>query len=89
MQYREKSKKEIQSQNVTVHRAAANDIDLRNRAARGSVCNGLFGLPVICRAQGGRQILDVGPGELKNQIIKTRATPKPAPAVINRITSSV
>jgi len=30
------------SQNGTVHRAAANDIDFRNRAARGSVCNGLF-----------------------------------------------
>ena len=25
------------------HRAAANDVDLRNRAARGSVCNGWFG----------------------------------------------
>ena len=29
--------------NDTVHRAAANDIDFKNRAARGSVCNGLFG----------------------------------------------
>ena len=28
--------------NVTVHRAAANDIDFRNRAARGFVCNGLL-----------------------------------------------
>jgi hypothetical protein len=28
--------------NATVHRAAANDIDFRNRATRGSVCNGLF-----------------------------------------------
>ncbi|MFN5707851.1 MAG: hypothetical protein ACK48X_07340 [Planctomycetota bacterium] len=32
--------------NATVHRAAANDIDFRNRAARGSVCNGLL-LPVF------------------------------------------
>ncbi len=31
-----------QSDNVTVHRAAANDIDFRSRAARGSVCNGLL-----------------------------------------------
>ena len=29
--------------NGTVHRAAANDFDFRTRAARGSVCNGLFG----------------------------------------------
>jgi hypothetical protein len=28
--------------NVPVHRAAANDVDFRTRAARGSVCNGLF-----------------------------------------------
>jgi hypothetical protein len=28
--------------NATVHRAAANDFDFRNRAARGSVCNGLL-----------------------------------------------
>jgi len=28
--------------NGTVHRAAANDIDFRIRAARGSVCNGLL-----------------------------------------------
>ena len=28
--------------NVTVHRAAANDIDFKT-AARGSVCNGLLG----------------------------------------------
>ena len=28
--------------NVTVHRAAANDVDFRTRAARGSVCNGLL-----------------------------------------------
>jgi hypothetical protein len=28
--------------NVTVHRAAANDVDFRIRAARGSVCNGLL-----------------------------------------------
>ncbi len=27
--------------NVTVHRAAANDVDFRTRAARGSVWNGL------------------------------------------------
>jgi hypothetical protein len=33
-------------QNDSVHRAAANDIDFRNRAARGSVCNGLL-LPVF------------------------------------------
>jgi hypothetical protein len=33
--------------NTTVHRAALNDIDFRNRVARGSVCNGLFvGFPV-------------------------------------------
>ena len=30
------------AQNATVHRAAANDIDFRNRTARGSVCNGLL-----------------------------------------------
>ena len=29
-------------QNVTVHRAAANDFDLTNRATRGSAWNGLF-----------------------------------------------
>jgi hypothetical protein len=28
--------------NVTVHRAAENYVDFRNRAARGSVCNGLL-----------------------------------------------
>jgi len=28
--------------NVTVHGAAANDVDFRTRAARGSVCNGLL-----------------------------------------------
>jgi hypothetical protein len=28
--------------NATVHQAAANDFNFRNRAARGSVCNGLF-----------------------------------------------
>ena len=28
--------------NVTVHRAAANDIDFISRATRGSVCNGLL-----------------------------------------------
>jgi hypothetical protein len=28
--------------NDTVHRAAANDIDFKTRATRGSVCNGLF-----------------------------------------------
>ncbi len=28
--------------NVTVHRAAANSIDIKIRAARGSVCNGLL-----------------------------------------------
>ncbi len=28
--------------NVTVHRAAVDDIEFRTRAARGSVCNGLF-----------------------------------------------
>ena len=30
--------------NVTVHRAAANDINFKTRAARGSVCNGLVRL---------------------------------------------
>jgi hypothetical protein len=30
--------------NDPVHRAAANDVDFRTRAARGSVCNGI----VIC-----------------------------------------
>ncbi len=30
----------IKPDNVTVHRAAANDIDFKTRAARGSVCNG-------------------------------------------------
>lgn len=29
---------------ITVHRAAANDGDFKNRATCGSVCNGLFGL---------------------------------------------
>ena len=29
-------------QNATVHRAAANDVDFRNRAARGSGWNGLL-----------------------------------------------
>lgn len=28
--------------NATVHRAAANDVDFEDRAARGSVWNGLF-----------------------------------------------
>jgi hypothetical protein len=28
--------------NATVHRAAANDVDFKNRPTRGSVCNGLF-----------------------------------------------
>jgi len=28
--------------NGTVHRAAADDVDLRTRAARGSACNGLL-----------------------------------------------
>ena len=40
--------------NATVHRAAANDIEFRNRAARGSVWNGLFGasLSTPCRPRG-------------------------------------
>lgn len=32
----------IRPTNATVHRAAANDFRFQNRAARGSVCNGLF-----------------------------------------------
>ena len=32
----------VTKQNATVHRAAANGFDFRNRAARGSVWNGLF-----------------------------------------------
>jgi hypothetical protein len=32
----------LRSHNATVHRAAANDVDFKTRATRGSVCNGLF-----------------------------------------------
>ena len=39
--------------NATVHRAAANDIDFRIRAARGSVWNGLLCVFVSIRIQTG------------------------------------
>jgi hypothetical protein len=32
----------VATANVTVHRAAVNDVDFRTRAARSSVCNGLL-----------------------------------------------
>jgi hypothetical protein len=36
------SRHAFQADNDPVHRAAANDVDFRTRAARGSVCNGLL-----------------------------------------------
>lgn len=46
----------IQTPNATVHRAAANDIAIRTRAARGSACNGL--LPVAVKVEGKDSVVD-------------------------------
>ena len=42
MRYLGRGEEEVGIPNDTVHRAAANDIDLKTRATRGSVCNGLL-----------------------------------------------
>jgi hypothetical protein len=57
--------------NATVHRAAGNDFPFQNRAARGSVCNGLFADHSDWTAMGsppyGNIVIEVRPPPLRLQ----------------------